>query len=110
MGWAMRRMGVGALILGLAFTCGGGKSVPQPAPSVTTGAADGLTPHSAVLHGRATGNGTSGSASFRFGGDPALGILNSQGQHRGIRIFSEKGKTNINGLTAMNSISIIMNC
>ena len=74
MGWAMRRMGVGALILGLAFTCGGGKSVPQPAPSVTTGAADGLTPHSAVLHGRATGNGTSGSASFRFGGDPALGI------------------------------------
>lgn len=74
MGWASTWMGAGGLTLGLAFACGGGASKPTPAPSVSTGGADGLTPHAAVLHGQAAGNGTSGSASFRFGGDPALGI------------------------------------
>ncbi|WP_257303894.1 PQQ-like beta-propeller repeat protein [Geothrix campi] len=81
MGWAVTRMGVGGLILGLACACGGGKATPQPTPSVSTGAADGLTPHAAVLHGQAAGNGTSGNASFRFGGDPALGIVYDRGPY-----------------------------
>ena len=58
--------------LAVLVTCGGRPAPPQPTPSVVTGEADGLTPHAVVLHGQATGNGTSGSASFRFGGDPAL--------------------------------------
>jgi len=74
MGWPTMRAGSAGLILGFLSACGGGKAVPTPMPSVATGSADGLTSHSALLHGQAAGNGTTGSASFRFGGDPALGL------------------------------------
>lgn len=78
MGRGIRQLGVAGLGLAVALGCGASRYVPPPSPSVFTVGADGLTAHGALLHGQVTSNGTSGSVSFRFGGDPALGLSSGQ--------------------------------